>query len=190
MPTRIYEIISFSSSFFTIIAQETNSLPYLPSTLNKHPTWFFDDADLFLSHNEIIFGLHQNRFQSPYFSTIRQMIEPGQTTAIGTVPALPIPCDDISQPTLLAFILLRHHPRTFTSTRDNWLAIRSLALKWHFTQVIVRSLHEIKHFNRQRQSLGLAQPHFVNVMHPQRQRNQFSPLTRTDDDEESWELSA
>ena len=140
--------LSSSSSSFPTFVQRPDPLPHLPLTLVKHPSWFLNNADLFLSHNEILFGLHQDMFLSSYFSTILQMIKPGQTAAQGTIPTFPISCNDILQTTLLSFILLWYHPRTFTTTRDNWLAIRSLALKWGFTQVIVRSLHELKHLDR------------------------------------------
>src|ERR1700678_2278932 len=167
-----------SSSSFTTFIQKPNPSPYPPLTLVKHPSWFLDNANLFLSHNEILFGLHQDMFQSPYFSTILQTIKPGQTAAQGTIPTFPISCNDIPQTTLLSFILLRYHPRTFTTTRDNWLAIRSLALKWGFTQVIIRSLLELKHLDRlrlssrRRQSFNLASPHFVNTVQLQQLGNQ------------------
>src|ERR1700678_2341789 len=85
-----------SSSSYTIIAEEADSLPYPPPILVKHPSWFLDNADLFLSHNELLFGLHQTKFQSTYFSNILGTIEPGRTTVQGTVPTLPISCNDIS----------------------------------------------------------------------------------------------
>ena len=117
-------------------------------------------------------------FLLSYFSTILQTTEPGRTAAQGTIPTFPISCNDILQTTLLSFILLRYYPRTFTTTRDNWLAIRSLALKWGFTQVIVRSLLELKHLDRLRlssrrqQSFNLASPHFVNTVQLQQLGNQ------------------
>src|SRR5271168_3034620 len=177
MPIQVQRSISdfhLSSSFLTIFfIQKLYPSLYPPLTLIKHPSWFLDNADLFLSHNKILFGLHQDMFLSSYFSTILQTIEPGQTAARGTTPTFPISCNDISQTTLHSFILLRYHPRTFTTTRDNWLAIRSLALKWGFTQVIIRSLHELKHLDRlhlsplPRQSFSLTSPHFVNTSHLQ-----------------------
>ena len=195
MPTQVQRSISdfhlSSSSSFTIFIQKLYPSLYPPLTLIKHPSWSLDNADLFLSHNEILFGLHQDMFLSPYFSTILQAIEPGQTAARGTTPIFPISCNDISQTTLLSFILLRYHPRTFTTTRDNWLAIRSLALKWGFTQVIIRSLHELKHLDRlrlaplQRQPLSLASPHFVNTSHLQQTGDRHVPATLTEDVEEN-----
>ena len=81
MPAQFQETISHShlssSSSFTTSIQRPNPLPYPPLTLIKHPLWFLDNADLFLSHNEILFGLHQDMFLSAYFSTIIQTIEPG-----------------------------------------------------------------------------------------------------------------
>jgi hypothetical protein len=118
------------------------------------------------------------------FSTILQTIEPGQTAAQGTIPTFLISCNNILQTTLLTFILLRYYPRMFNTTRDNWLAIRSLALKWGFTQVIIRSLHELRHLDRlrlspqqcQRQSLSLTGPYFVNTLQlQQREINTYRP---------------
>src|ERR1700678_1333795 len=195
MPIQVQRSISdfhlSSSSSFTIFIQKLYPSLYPPLTLIKHPSWSLDNADLFLSHNEILFGLHQDMFLSPYFSTILQAIEPGQTAARGTTPIFPISCNDISQTTLLSFILLRYHPRSFTTTRDNWLAIRSLALKWRLTQVIVRSLHELKHLNRlrlssqRRQSFNLASPHFVNTAQLQQLGNQHVQAAITEDGEEN-----
>src|SRR5271168_4837897 len=194
MPTQFRGSISdfhlSSSSSLTIFIQKLYPSLYPPLTLINHPSWFLDNADLFLSHNEILFGLHQDMFLSSYFSTILQTIEPGQTAARGTTPTFPISCNDISQTTLHSFILLRYHPRTFTTTRDNWLAIRSLALKWGFTQVIVRSIHELKHLNRlrlssrRRQSFNLASPHVVNTVQLQQLGNQHVQVAITEDVEE------
>src|ERR1700678_936483 len=102
MLTQFHEIFSQipSSSSYTIIAEEADSLPYPPPILVKHPAWFLNNANLFLSHNELLFGLHQTKFQSTYFSSILGMIEPGRTAVQGTVPTLPIPCDDISRTVL------------------------------------------------------------------------------------------
>src|SRR6202522_3506671 len=141
-----------SSSSFTTFIQKPNPSPYPPLTLIKYPSWFLDNADLFLSHNENLFRLHQEMFQLSYFSTILQTIEPGQMAARGTIPTFPISCNDISQTTLLTFFLLRYHPRSFTTTRDNWLAIRSLALKWEFPQVIVSNLLKLKPLDRRQLS--------------------------------------
>src|ERR1700677_4365303 len=93
MPTQVQRPISdfhlSSSSSFTIFIQKLYPPPYPPLTLVKHPSWFLDNANLFLSHNEILFGLHQDMFLLSYFSTILQTIKPGQTAAQGTIPTFP-----------------------------------------------------------------------------------------------------
>jgi hypothetical protein len=184
-----------SSSHYTFIADDIDSFPYPPPILVKHPTWFRDDADLFLSHNELLFGLNQAQFQSPYFSNILQTIEPGHTTARGSVPSLPIPCNDISRTILHSFIVLRYYPETFTTSRDGWVTLRSLALKWRFNDVITRSLSELRHFDQrrfaphQRQLLDHNGPHFVNNMFLQRWKNSHLRVTAADYDDENWEFS-
>src|ERR1700678_4051062 len=119
MPTQFQGSISdfhlSSSSSLTIFIQKLYPSLYPPLTLIKHPSWFLDNTDLFLSYNEILFGLHQDMFLMSYFSTILQTIKPGQTAAQGTIPTCPISCNNISQTTLLSFILLRYHLRMFTT---------------------------------------------------------------------------
>jgi hypothetical protein len=38
--------------------------PYLPAILVKHHTWFFPDADLFISLDGVLYGVHQFYFNS------------------------------------------------------------------------------------------------------------------------------
>src|ERR1700678_2876475 len=79
----------------------------------------------------------------------------------------------------------------FTTTRDNWLTIRSLALNWGFAQVIVRSLHELKHLDRQRlpsqlrQSFNPASPYLVNRVQLQQRGNQHVQAAMPVDVEEN-----
>src|ERR1700678_2936719 len=89
------------SSSFTSITNKTNPFPYPPPILVKHPIWFLDNADLFLSHREALFGFHRDMFPTTYFSNILTTIEPGQIAARGTIPSLPILCNDISRPTII-----------------------------------------------------------------------------------------
>src|ERR1700678_4344257 len=70
--------------------------PYQPPILVKHAHLYFDNADLFISQQETLYGLHQQYFNTPYFTQILTTIEPGQTAARGTVPSLPIPFSTLS----------------------------------------------------------------------------------------------
>src|ERR1700678_1313848 len=59
-----------SSSFLTLVTNKMDPFPYPPPIQVKHPMWFLNDANLFLSHRETLFGFHQEIFQTTYFSTI------------------------------------------------------------------------------------------------------------------------
>src|ERR1700678_3657037 len=79
----------------------------------KHPKWYFDDADLFFTQRGILFGLHQYKFNNPYFSRRLQHIDPCKTAAIGTKASLPIPIDTLSVSVFIAFIQLLYQPHDF-----------------------------------------------------------------------------
>src|SRR5271168_3707864 len=81
-----------------------HSYPYPPPTMVKHAHLYFDNADLFFSQQETLYGLHQRYFDTPYFTQILMTIDPGQMAAQGTVPSLPIraiPLNDISSFTFI-----------------------------------------------------------------------------------------
>jgi hypothetical protein len=61
---------------------------YPSAILVKHHTWFLPMADLFISLNGILYGLHQSYFeQSPLFQEILQY---GENKEIGINPQYPI----------------------------------------------------------------------------------------------------
>jgi hypothetical protein len=180
-----------SPSSLTLIENETTPFPYPPPIQVKHPTWFLHNADLFLSHRETIFGFHQEKFQTTYFSTILNTIEPGRTAAQGTVFTLPIPCNDIPRTTIIAFAYLLYYPGIFTTTRDGWQAIRALALRWCFTRIMVRALYELRHFDRrrfsfhQRQLLSINAAYLVNSLQLRRWEDRYVRPALAEDDEEN-----
>jgi hypothetical protein len=85
----------------TSITLDPRPYPYPPPVLVKHPYLYFDDANLFISQRETLYGLHRRYFETPFFILILTNIEPGRTTARGTVPSLPIPINDTSTPLFL-----------------------------------------------------------------------------------------
>ena len=66
-----YHLSGLSVSF------PTRPCSYPPPILVKHAHLYFDDADLFISQREILYGLHQQYFDTPYFTQILTTIEPG-----------------------------------------------------------------------------------------------------------------
>src|SRR5271168_781268 len=90
---------TFDSTFFcsmpemfptTIADNDPIQHSLIPHYHIKHPKWYFDDADLFFSQRGVLFGLHQHKFNNPYFSRQLKHIEPCKTTAIGIVLGSPV----------------------------------------------------------------------------------------------------
>jgi hypothetical protein len=68
---------------------------YPPAILVKHHVWFLPTADLFISLNRILYGIHQSYFdQSPLF---QEIIHYGEANGIGTDPHYPIPFDTLKK---------------------------------------------------------------------------------------------
>src|ERR1700678_1044434 len=72
----------------------------------KHPIWYIHDADIFFSQRDILFGLHQQKFNNSHFSQQLNHIEPCKTAAIGTISSLPISLDTLSITPFITFIQL------------------------------------------------------------------------------------
>jgi hypothetical protein len=68
---------------------------YPPPMLVKHHIWFFPIADLFISLNGVLYGVHQSYFeQSPLFQEVLQY---GKNEEIGTNPCFLIPFDTLKK---------------------------------------------------------------------------------------------
>src|ERR1700678_3755664 len=105
---------SMPETFPTTIADND---PIQPSLILhyriKHLKWYFDNADLLFNQRGVLFGLHQHKFNNPYFSRGLKHMEPCKTAAIGTESSLPIPIDTLSISTFTAFIRLLYQPDDF-----------------------------------------------------------------------------
>ena len=110
-------------------------MPLSTTILVKHAHLYFDDADLFISQWEILYGLHQQHFDTLYFTQILMTIDPGQMAAQGTVPSLPIPVNDVSTFTFITFVSLLYQPHNFQTHTQGWKNIKKLADKWGFPQI-------------------------------------------------------
>jgi hypothetical protein len=68
---------------------------YPPAILVKHHVWFLPAANLFISLNRILYGVHQSYFdQSPLF---QEVIYYRRVDGIGTDPYYPIPFDTLKK---------------------------------------------------------------------------------------------
>jgi hypothetical protein len=85
---------------------------YPPAILIKHHVWFLPAADLFISLNGILYGVHQSYFnQSPLF---QEVIHYGRANGIGTDPYYPIPSTLSRRKSLMTFFIY------CTSESNDW----------------------------------------------------------------------
>ena len=89
-------------SIFTLLPiqpfrRTVSHIPYHPPILTKHYTWYFNDADFFISIHGILFGLHHAYFsQSHYFQSIMDVAEPEWPVPRGSQALYPIPFNDLN----------------------------------------------------------------------------------------------
>src|ERR1700678_549659 len=92
----------------------------------------------------VLFGLHQHKFNNPYFSRQLKHIEPCKTAAIGTVSLLPIPIDTLSISTFITFIQLLYQPNDFSNDIIGWKQIKDLAITWGFVNITLMAMRKIQ----------------------------------------------
>src|ERR1700678_3790554 len=110
----------------------------------KHPKWYFDNADLFFTQRGILFGLHQHKFNNPYFSQRLNHIKLCRTAAMGTVSSLPISLDALSILPFITFICLLYQPNDFSTDIIGWNQIKDLAMTWGFINVTLLAMQKIQ----------------------------------------------
>jgi hypothetical protein len=114
---------------------------YPPAILVKHHVLFLPTADLFISLNGILYGVHQSYFdQSPLF---QEIIHYGEADRIGTNPYYPIPFDTLKKEIFDDFLHLLYFSveQLEQLSRKNWINIKQLSMDWHFphiTALIIR----------------------------------------------------
>src|ERR1700678_2601338 len=142
---------TFDSTFFysmpemfatTIADNDPIQHSLIPHYHIKHPKWYFDNANLFFNQRGVLFGLHQYKFNHPYFSQRLKHIEPCKTAAIGTKPSLPIPINTLSISTFLAFIRLLYQPYDFSTNVIGWNHIKNLAMTWGFVDITLLAMQK------------------------------------------------
>jgi hypothetical protein len=90
------------TSIFDPIIYSFADKPYPPAILVKHHTWFFPDANLFISLDGVLYGVHQFYFdQSLLFQGI---IHYREANKIGVTPLHPISFDTLKRDILDNFL--------------------------------------------------------------------------------------
>jgi hypothetical protein len=120
-----------TSSLNPVVGPSTNK-PYPPAILVKHSTWFLKNADLFICHDHVLYGLHQSLFnQSPLF---REILLHGESNEIGTNPYHPIPFDTLTKEIFDNFLYLLYFGAEHLEhlTPAEWLNLKRLCMDWYF----------------------------------------------------------
>jgi hypothetical protein len=136
-----------ASSFNPIVGPSTNK-PYPPAILVKHSTWFLKNADLFICHDHVLYGVHQSLFnQSPLF---REIIHYGESNEIKTNPYHPIPFDTLTKEIFDNFLYLLYfgaeHLEHLTPTE--WLNVKRLCTDWYFPRLTATIIRQLVMFRR------------------------------------------
>jgi hypothetical protein len=123
---------NYSLCFFLsllILIYPSTDKPYPPAILVKHHTWFLQDADLFISCDHILYGVHQSYFDQPLL-----FIQYGRTNEIGVNPYHPIPFDTLIKEVFnnLLHVLYFGTEHLEHITPEDWLNIKRLSTDWHF----------------------------------------------------------
>jgi hypothetical protein len=131
------------TSRFNPIIYPSSDKPYPPAILVKHHTWFLQDANLFISCDHILYGVHRSYFdQLPLF---QEIIQYGGPSKIGVNPYHPIPFDALIKEVFNNFLHLLYFGTKHLEhlTPEDWLNTKCLSTDWHFPQVtatIIRTL--------------------------------------------------
>jgi hypothetical protein len=97
---------------------------YPPAILIKHHVWFLPAADLFISLDRILYGVHQSYFdQSPLF---QEIIHYREANGIGTIPYHPIPFDTLKKEIFNDFLHLLYFgiKQLEQLPQGNWVNIK------------------------------------------------------------------
>ena len=132
----------------TSVTLNPQPYPYPPPILVKHPYLYFDDANLFISQRETLYGLHRRYFETSFFISILTNIEPRRTAAGGTVPSLSIPINNTSIFTFVTFVNLLYQPRGFQMDEQGWKNIKNLAKKWDFPHILLCAMETRRKLDR------------------------------------------
>jgi hypothetical protein len=131
-PNELFIMFLPPTSRFNPIIYPSSDKPYPPAILVKHHTWFLQDANLFISCNHILYGVHQSHFdQSPLF---QEIIQYRRTNKIGVNPYHPIPFDALVKEIFNNFLHLLYFGTEHLEhlTPEDWLNTKRLSTDWHF----------------------------------------------------------
>jgi hypothetical protein len=135
LPNKPFTMFLPPTSRFNPIIYPSSNKPYPPAILIKHHMWFLQDANLFISCDHILYGVHQSHFdQSQLF---REIIQYGRMNEIGINPYHPITFDALVKEVFNNFLHLLYFGTEHLEhlTLEDWLNTKRLSIDWHFSRV-------------------------------------------------------
>ena len=122
LSTLSFSIMSFHST--PILQPQSASISsthYPPPVLVKHPIWYLDHADLFISVQGTLYGVHWAYFDdSSYFHAIMDILDPLFIIPQGYQPQQPIPFNNLDEMSLHWLISYLYKPMKFPNNRPAW----------------------------------------------------------------------
>ena len=137
LSTLFFSIMSFHS--IPILQPQFASISsthYPPPVLVKHPIWYLDHADLFISIWGTLYGVHQAYFDdSSYFCAIMDVLNPIFIIPRGYQPQRPIPFDNLDEMLLHQLISYLYKPTEFPNNRPAWESLKQISIGWYMPQI-------------------------------------------------------
>lgn len=127
------------------------SFPYPPRHLRRFPAWFYENADVFISHLGIVYGLHRIHFvQSKMFRQIFDINVAPYNTPLGITEELPIPFDRINGYSFHCILSLLYYPEEFKANEKQWKEIKNIGITWGMPHVVARAIRELDVYWREK----------------------------------------
>ena len=144
--------------FYSILRPQFASISsthYPPPVLVKHPIWYLDHADLFISVWGTLYGVHWAYFNnSSYFHAIMDILGSLFIIPRGYLPQGPIPSDNLDE-MLHQLISYLYKPTEFSNIRSAWESLKQISVGWYMPQITATAVWKL--INNQYQNMPLLQ---------------------------------
>ena len=124
--------------------------------LVKHPIWYLNHANLFISVWGTLYGVHQAYFDnSSYFRAIMDVLDPIFIIPQGYQPQRPIPFDNLDKMSLHQLISYLYKLMEFPNNRPAWELLKQISIGWYMPQITATTVQKL--INIQYQAMLLSQ---------------------------------
>ena len=133
-----------------------SSTHYPPPVLVKHPIWYLDHANLFISVWGTLYGVHWAYFDdSSYFCAIMDILNPLFVVPQGYLPQQLIPFDNLDEMLLHWLISYLYKPMEFPNTKSAWDSLKQISIGWYMPQITATAVWKL--INIRYQNMPLSQ---------------------------------